>query len=251
MKINYEGNKMKYLIINGSPRKKNSWKIVEQVKVNLNGDFEEIHLAKEDIPLCKGCHNCIMNGENYCPHSNKIMPIIEKIRDCDGLIITSPVYAMNVTALLKNFIDHTAYLYHRPEFFTKKALVIVSTAGAGQKNVSKYIDETLRHWGVNKVYKIAITCGGKDKLETDKIDKTAKKFNEDVNSKKFHSPKLNDIIFFNVWKAMAFIDEPIEADKEYWIRTDLINKDFSPDVKLGLFKTLFSKLIFNIFKIVF
>ena len=239
---------MKYLIINGSPRKKNTWKIVTQVKRNLDGDFEEIHLSKEDIPLCKGCHNCVINGESYCPHHTIIKPIIEKIRDSDGLIIASPVYAMNVTALLKNFLDHTAYLYHRPEFFTKKALVIVSTAGAGHKDVSKYLDETLRHWGVNKVYKIAIACGGKDELETDKIDKTAIKFNSDVKSQKLHSPKLMDIVFFNVWKAMNYIDEPMKADREYWIKNDLINHDFSPEVKLGIFKTLFSKISFNFLK---
>ena len=251
MKINYEGILMKYLIINGSPRKKNTWKIVTEVKRNLEGDFEEIHLAKEDIPLCKGCTNCIMNGEEYCPHFDKINKIIEKIRACDGLIITSPVYALNVTALLKNLLDHTAYLYHRPEFFTKKALVVVSTAGAGHKNVSKYIDETLRHWGVNKVYKIAIACGGKDEIETDKIDKTAKKFNADVKSGKLHSPKLNDIIFFNVWKVMAQTDDAIKADRKYWIETDLINQDFSPEVKLGLLKTVFSKIMCNIFKLIF
>ena len=38
---------MKYVIINGSPRRKNTWKMVEQAKSNLNGDFEEIHLMKE------------------------------------------------------------------------------------------------------------------------------------------------------------------------------------------------------------
>ena len=32
---------MKYLIINGSPRKKNTWKIVTQAKKNLEGEFEE------------------------------------------------------------------------------------------------------------------------------------------------------------------------------------------------------------------
>lgn len=242
---------MKYLIINGSPRKKNTWKIVNQVKKSLDGDFEEIHLAKEDIPLCKGCHNCVINGEEYCPHNEKIEGIIDKIRDCDGLIITSPVYAMNVTGLLKNFIDHTAYLYHRPEFFTKKALVVVSTAGAGNKDVSKYIDETLRHWGVNKVYKISFACGGKDKLETGKIDKIANKFNSDVKSKKLHSPKLIDIIFFNAWKVMNKGDAPIKVDKEYWVKNDLINNDFSPEVKLGIFKTLFSKIMYNFFKIIF
>jgi multimeric flavodoxin WrbA len=239
---------MRYVIINGSPRKKNTWAVVEQVKTNLNGEFDEIHLAKENIPMCVGCYNCILNGEKYCPHFDKINPIVERIKEADAIIMTSPVYAMNVTALLKNFLDHTAYLFHRPVCFTKKAMVIVTTAGAGHKKCAKYIDETLRHWGVNKVYKYAVACGGKDFLDKKAIDKIAVKFSKDVESKKMHSPKLNDVIFFDVWKAMAFKDNPIEADKEFWFETGLINYDFSPDVKLGIFKVLFSKIMFRFMK---
>ena len=51
---------MRYVVINGSPRRKNTWKMVEQAKNNLKGDFEEIHLMKEEIPLCRGCYNCIV-----------------------------------------------------------------------------------------------------------------------------------------------------------------------------------------------
>ena len=134
---------MKYVIINGSPRRKNTWKMVMQAKTNLKGDFEEIHLMKEKIPLCNGCFKCIVEDEEKCPHRDKVKPIVDKMMAADGIIVACPVYAMNVTALLKNFLDHTAYFYHRPEFFTKKALVVVSTAGAGQKDVAKYIDETL------------------------------------------------------------------------------------------------------------
>ena len=239
---------MKYVIINGSPRRKNTWKAIKQAKTNLNGEFEEIHLRDEKIPMCVGCYNCIMESEEKCPHYNIIHPIIEKIRDCDGIIIASPVYAMNVTALLKNFLDHTAYLYHRPEFFTKKALVVVTTAGAGQKKVANYIDETLRHWGVNKVYKIAFACGGKDIIETSKIDKESKKFCKDLESRKLHSPKFMDIVFFNVWKAMAVSDNSIEPDEEYWKNTGLVNHDFAPEVKLNPFKKLFSKMLFFILK---
>jgi len=227
---------MKYLIINGSPRKKNTWAIVNRIKNNLEGDFDEINLSECDIPICKGCFNCFMNGEEYCPHRDYIKPIVEKLMDCDAIIMTSPVYALNVSALLKNFLDHTAYFYHRPEFFTKKAIVVVSTAGAGHKKVANYLDETLRHWGVNKVYKLSVACGEKDSLETDKIDKTAKKFGLDVKSGKIHSPKWGDIIFFDVWKVMALKDDPIPADKKFWFDTGLVNHDFSPDVKLGFVK---------------
>ena len=155
---------------------------------------------------------------------------------------------MNVTALLKNFFDHTAYLYHRPEFFDKKALVFVSTAGAGHKDVAKYIDETLRHWGFNKVYKAAIACGGKEHLETKEIDKATKEFQKDVNSNKLHSPKFMDIIFYNVWRALALSEDPIEADAEYWKKTELVNYDFAPSVKLNPVKKAFAKIMFFILR---
>ena len=239
---------MNYLIINGSPREKNTWSMAKQAQSNLKGNFEEIHLIAQNIPLCIGCMKCITEGEDKCPHYSKIHPIIEKIRQCDGIIITSPVYAMNVTGLLKNFLDHTAYLYHRPEFFTKKALVIVSTAGAGHKKVAGYIDETLRHWGVNRVYKIAMVWRGKESLDRDKINRTAEDFERDVESGKLHSPKFKDIVFFDLWKAMAVSQNPIDKDKEYWEKTGLVKNDFSAEVKLNPFKKLLSKLMFNIFK---
>ncbi|MBE6498926.1 MAG: NAD(P)H-dependent oxidoreductase [Methanobrevibacter thaueri] len=242
---------MKYLIINGSPRKKNTWNVVKQARKNLKGEFEEIHLIKEEIPLCKGCFNCINNGEDKCPHADKIKPIMDKIRKCDGLIITSPVYALNITAILKNLFDHTAFLFHRPEFFTKKALVAVTTAGAGHKKCANYIDETLRHWGFNKVYKIPLACGGNETFSDKnikKINKISKKFAKDMESEKIHSPKLMDIIFFNAWKALALSKHPIEADEKYWNETGLINMDFAPEVKLNIFKKIFSKIMFFIIK---
>ena len=239
---------MKYVIINGSPRRKNTWKMVEQAKKNLNGEFEEIHLMKEKIPLCNGCFKCIVEGEERCPHRDIIQPIVDKLKSADGIIMACPVYAMNVTALLKNFLDHTAYFYHRPEFFTKKALVVVSTAGAGQKDVAKYIDETLRHWGVNKVYKITYACGGKDSLDVKNINDISQKFARDVESGKLHNPKFGDIVFFNVWKAMAFSKDPIKADREFWFNNDLASHDFAPEVKLNIAKRLFSKVMFFILK---
>ncbi len=239
---------MKYLIINGSPRKKNTWAVVKQVKKNLNGEFEEIQLSKEKIPMCNGCFKCIMDGENKCPHYDLINPIVDKIKNSDGIIIASPVYAMNVTALLKNLLDHTAYFYHRPYFFTKKALVIVTTAGAGQKKVAKYIDETLRHWGVNKVHSLSFACGGKYSLDTNKINKISSEFKKDVESGRLHSPKIMDIIFYAVWRVMSLKNDAIKADKEYWTETGLIYHDFAPEVKLGIFKKIISKIMFNILK---
>lgn len=239
---------MKYLIINGSPRKKNTWKIVKQAQTNLNGEYEEIHLYQENIPPCTGCMKCMEEGEEKCPHHSQIKPIIEKIKNTDGLIISTPVFAMNVTSLLKNLIDHTAYIYHRPEFFDKKALIIVSTAGAGHKKVAKYIDETLRHWGFNKNHKITIAIGGKDIIDNEKINKIANQYKKDLESEKLHNPSFKDIIFYNVWRAMAVSQTPLPADKEYWYKTGLVEHEFSPLIKLNIIKKIFAKIMFFIMK---
>ena len=245
---------MKYLIINGSPRKKNTWNLVKQAKTNLEGEFEEIHLIKQNIPMCNGCFKCFEKGESECPHFESVRPIVEKIMECDGLIITSPVYALNVSGLLKNFFDHTAYFYHRPHFFDKKALVVVSTAGADHKKVAKYIDETLRHWGFNRNYKIAIALGGKEQPEEKEIkniNKTAQKFRKDVESKKLHSPKFMNLIYYNAWRAMAELNTLSPTDKEYWENTGLANHEYSPSVKLNIIQKVCGKLFHFIFKRIF
>lgn len=242
---------MKYLIINGSPRRKNTYSIVKHVVSNLDGEIDEINLIQQKIPMCVGCHNCVIESETKCPHFETVHPIVERIKKADGIIITSPVYAMNVSGLLKNFLDHTAYFYHRPMFFDKKALVVVSTAGAGEKKVANYIDETIRHWGVNKVYKITVKCGGKDHLEAKEFEKTTQKFKRDMESEKLHSPKFMDLIFYNVWRAMSLSEDPIKPDKEYWHDTGLVNYEFAPVVKLNMIKRIFAKLIFFILKRIF
>ena len=113
-----------------------------------------------------------------------------------------------------------------------------------KKDVAKYIDETLRHWGVNKVYKITYACGGKDSIDAKSINDVSRKFARDVESGKLHNPKLADIVFYDVWKAMACSNEPIEADREFWIKNDLVNHDFAPEIKLNPLKKAFSKMMF-------
>lgn len=57
-----------------------------------------------------------------------------------------------------------------------------------------------------------------------------------------------DIIFYNAWKAMALTKDPIKPDAEYWKSTGLVNHDFAPEVKLGIIKKIFSKIMFFVLK---
>ena len=57
-----------------------------------------------------------------------------------------------------------------------------------------------------------------------------------------------DLIFYNVWRAMALSEDPIEADAKYWENTGLVNHDFAPNVNLGILKKAFAKIMFSILK---
>jgi hypothetical protein len=57
-----------------------------------------------------------------------------------------------------------------------------------------------------------------------------------------------DLIFYNVWRAMALSEDPIEADAKYWESTGLVNYDFAPNVNLGILKKAFAKIMFSILK---
>ncbi len=246
---------MNILIINGSPRRQNTWKIVERAKDTLtslddNVTFTEIDLIKEDIPCCIGCYSCFTNGEDTCPHSNVIEPIVEHMKNCDGLIITSPVYALSVTGVMKNFIDHIAYFYHRPFFFTKKAMVVVTTAGSGHKKVGKYLDETLENIGYNQRFDLflihAHDAHGYLPLKTkEKIDKESVKFYSSIKEDKLKSPSFKALIMYNVWRAMAK-NNTIEYDNRYWVENKLINYEYSPDVPCNSLKKPPMKIFYKL-----
>ena len=106
--------------------------------------------------MCTGCFNCILKTEKKCPHYESIKYINNKIDWCDAMIITSPVYSLQVSGQLKNFIDHMSYNFHRPKYFNKKALIITTTAGVDAKEISNYIKEVLTFWGINTTYKLPI-----------------------------------------------------------------------------------------------
>lgn len=251
---------MNYLIINGSPRHGHTWQIVENVKNNLsnadnNASFDEIDLKDINLPTCIGCYNCFTHGENSCPHSSIIQPIVEMMKDCDGLIITSPVYALNVTGLIKNFIDHLAYFYHRPCFFNKKALIIVTTAGIGQKKVSKYLEETLRNWGYNERFELYLIGRYAKEGELpakidDKIKKISTEFYKSTASGNLKSPNLHALYMYSVWRAMASA-RLVELDYNYWKDNNMLDNEYFPSVSCNYFKRLPFKVLYYILKRVF
>ena len=118
---------MKYCIVYGGPRKKNTYHAVQIIKKRLAAlgpaEFTEFYLPQDFPKFCTGCYTCFMKGEEKCPHREYAGPIEHAMLEADGLIFASPVYVMEMAAPMKNMLDHFGYLFmaHRPrrEMFIK------------------------------------------------------------------------------------------------------------------------------------
>ena len=244
------------LIINGTPHKGNTWVLVSLIQKQMeqlgNVTFDEVHLADTDIPFCIGCFACFEYGEQKCPHSEKVQPIAQKIEAADCLIFASSTYSLALTALSKNFIDHMSYNFHRPRLFTKKALVVASTAGGGAGSTVKYIRDILKHWGFNRVYGLPVKSYSigdyhPPQKVVDQCTKTSALFYNDVASGKLYRPTLKRLMFYNVWRAMTkYGAEKKNADYRYWHDTGLYMHPFSEEVHISIIEKGIGNLLFRV-----
>ena len=100
----------KVLVLSGSPRKGGNSDILcdEFVKGALkNGhNVEKIFVAEKRISPCTGCYFCKNNG-GRCAFNDDMAEILQKIIDCDVLVLSTPVYFYSMCAQLKTLVDRT------------------------------------------------------------------------------------------------------------------------------------------------
>ncbi|MEG3225158.1 MAG: hypothetical protein BME94_06475 [Methanobacteriales archaeon Met13] len=93
---------MRILVIMGSPRKGNSYKLTQLIEKRLKDkegiEFEYLFLQKTSLARCIGCHQCVKKGKEYCPLKDDRGLIEGKMDNVDGVIFVSPVYMYHITA---------------------------------------------------------------------------------------------------------------------------------------------------------
>lgn len=129
---------MKILAIMGSPRGRGKgYEITRMIESGMKArggvDFEYLFLNEGSLRPCLGCYACLAKGEDKCPLADGRSAIEQKMLAADGIILSTPVYVLNVSGLMKNFIDRFAYTSHRPRFFSQKILTVANSGGSGQK----------------------------------------------------------------------------------------------------------------------
>jgi multimeric flavodoxin WrbA len=124
---------MKVLMINGSPRAKGCTytALVEAAgALREEGiDSEILHIGREPIRGCTACGRCFTLN-NACSYEDGLVnKALALMKECDGLIVGSPVYYASPNGALLSFLDR---MFFAGECFQyKPAAAIVSARRAG------------------------------------------------------------------------------------------------------------------------
>ncbi|HAH62466.1 MAG TPA: hypothetical protein DCL73_10260 [Treponema sp.] len=231
----------------GSPHKGKGYKIVQGIEHELRmkgaDEFNYIFLNKTDLKLCTGCFSCFKNGENTCPLKDDRESIEDLILKSDGVILSSPGYVWNVSALMKNFLDRFAYSLHRPKFFNQKVL-LVANGGSGVDDVLKSLSKTLA--GSTIIGRLGIIATPWESTEkyNDQVQREIKKYADllydSIVTKRNKSISLENLIWFSIFKKMSSISkETLPKDYEYYSARN----NYFYETRVNVIKSLLAGII--------
>ena len=254
---------MKIVVVMGSPRKKDSYAICEKIKESLtrkiDGEltFDYIMLGKLHIDECKGCEQCLLKGEQYCPIKDDIQEVIDLLMAADGIILVSPVYACQVSATFKKLVDRLSYLFHRPQLVAKPIITVLTTAGGGIKETQDYLKLVANGWGCHLDGQLQVVStryfegrwGAKVedkryKMQIDKqIEKVVIQFIDDIQKQlrgKLPRPGIYDVFMFHAMRSKTYTSR---ADYNYWKEQGWLEQGYYYKTKLPIGSKLIEQLI--------
>jgi multimeric flavodoxin WrbA len=236
---------MKVLAIIGTPTGSagyttRSVELLEKsMQARQNVQFDYLYLEDLNLSRCQGHLTCIKFGENRCPFSVEITPVMEAMEAADTVIFASPVHCFNVSTLMKNFIDLLVFQMHRPSFFGKKAIVVATAAGAGQKGTLKYLRKTVSTWGFDVVGQFGTHAGlfDEDKYRSRLIaaaDKLAGELIVQIENDGVKNPGLTELINFRVWRSVVRRSQNASPyDWNHWQESGWLDQDYYFPVRVS------------------
>ena len=127
---------MKTLIFNGSPRKNgDTAKLLEKLCATLEGEVRIVRAYDCDISPCVDCRYCWKHSG--CAIKDGMEEIYGWIKDCDNIVIASPVYFSTLTGPLLSVLSRVQTLFcsrffrGEPRKGGKRGAVIVVGGGDG------------------------------------------------------------------------------------------------------------------------
>jgi len=231
----------KILMINGSFRKKNTYKILCEAGAILEKrgfQYEILNLSDYKINHCRGC-DLTCNGNKGCNQSDDQMSEVKKkILESDALIFATPVYLSGPSSAFKAFADRTNIWFHNPALFGKPVMSVVTTEVSGIKPTAKFLNSLATGMGLRKGGLIKRTRKTFSKpLEEKEMAKFLSLLKTDKSK---YKPAVGELIIFQVQKALAL--KFGEGNKQFWVENGWLDKTYYYKCKIGV-KALLAKFI--------
>lgn len=122
----------KVLILSGSPRKGGNSDLLCDEFVSgakdVGHEVEKIRVQEKKIACCTACYACRDTG--ICAIKDDMADIIQKMIDCDVMVLASPVYFYSIDAQLKAVIDRSVCRWTEVK---NKEMYYIMTAADGEK----------------------------------------------------------------------------------------------------------------------
>ena len=143
-------NKLKVLMLNGSPRKNGNialaFQEMEQVFRDSGVEVDSILIGRENVRGCIACETCRKNGK--CVFDDIVNDLAVRFREADGLVVGSPVYYGSANGTLMSALQRLFY----STSFDKSLKVGASVVSARRSGCTATFDE------LNKFFTLSPTC---------------------------------------------------------------------------------------------
>ncbi len=143
----------KIVILNGSPRKNgNTSALVRKFTEGAESaghTVTEFFLDKMNINGCKGCFGGHSSRE--CPYVQKddMMQIYPAVKDCDVIVLATPLYYWNMSGQIRTAIDRLFALEendgNRLRGHGRASALLMAAEGNGFEDVLTYYDHLMQH----------------------------------------------------------------------------------------------------------
>jgi multimeric flavodoxin WrbA len=124
---------MKALLLNGSPNAKGcTYTALSEVAKELEGNgiaTELVQVGHEVVRGCIGCRQC--RNTSKCIFNDSVNEVAQKLMDCDGLVIGSPVYFASANGGFVSFLDRLFYSTFNINKAMKVGAAVVSARRGG------------------------------------------------------------------------------------------------------------------------
>lgn len=143
----------KIVILNGSPRRNGNTSVL--VKAFAEGaeysgnTVTEFFLSSMDIHGCKGCFGGHSSKDCPCVQHDGMEKIYPAVKDCDVIVLATPLYYWNMSGQIRTAIDRLFALEEGDGNLLRghgrASALLMAAEGNGFEDVLQYYDHLMEH----------------------------------------------------------------------------------------------------------